>query len=278
MLNTLQDTRSPTVAPTPISASPPTELPNGPSIEEILDNVQQREGVIEAKEAKVHREELVIKQKEDLLQKAEEALRSRESAIAQALATVAPTPELIAAGLERKSLIQYAYFEAESARENLKFFLRHGFHDSADFIFIFNGATDADELLPNNPKSPWYDEKVSNIRVIKRDNTCYDLGAHTEVLMKLVDENGQFLTEEIPGENVKKRLLWYRYNRFILMNASVRGPFLPHWSALCWNEAFWDLITDKVKVRFLLSFPLCPGCGLFITGAAAIICKKLILS
>jgi hypothetical protein len=121
----------------------------------------------------------------------------------------------------RRTLITYVYSETDEARKNLIFFLNHGLHSAADFVFIFNGKSNASELLPQEP----------NIQSIQRDNTCYDLGAHAEVL-----------TEHD---------LWLRYDKFILMNASVRGPFMPHWAEACWSDRILSRVTDEVKVRNL---------------------------
>lgn len=74
-----------------------------------------------------------------------------------------------------------------------------------------------------------------NMRIIKRENTCFDLGAHAEVLTKV--EGG--------GTG---RALKDRYKRFILMNASIRGPFVPHWSKECWSDAYLGRLNEKVKV------------------------------
>jgi hypothetical protein len=112
------------------------------------------------------------------------------------------------------------YSESQQARRNLEFFIAHGLHAEADFLFIFNGATNAASLLPDD---------LPGVRSVHRDNTCYDLGSHAEVLLK--DD------------------LWRRYNKFILMNASVRGPFMPTWAdGLCWTERLLSKITQEVKV------------------------------
>jgi hypothetical protein len=94
-------------------------------------------------------------------------------------------------------------------------------HGAADFLFIFNGETDADQLLP----------KGDNIKSLHRENDCYDLGAFAEVLLK--DD------------------LYKKYTRYILMNASLRGPFLPVWAmGGCWSDMYLGLLTEEVKVRF----------------------------
>jgi hypothetical protein len=119
-----------------------------------------------------------------------------------------------------RPLIQYAYADGktDNARDNLKFFLAHGLHDAADFVFILNGETTARILIPNKP----------NIRIVQRPNDCYDMGAHAEVLQA--------------EDNYK------RYKRFILMNASVRGPMLPHWTKECWTDMFLGRLSEEVKV------------------------------
>ncbi|KAI1379563.1 hypothetical protein F4677DRAFT_409685 [Hypoxylon crocopeplum] len=115
-------------------------------------------------------------------------------------------------------LILYAYKESENARENIKFFLDQGLHGSADFIFILNGETDIADLIP----------RENNIRVIQRPNSCFDLGAFGEVL--------------------RKGALWKKYKRFITMNASIRGPFLPYYSKRCWSDAYLERVTEDVKL------------------------------
>lgn len=117
-----------------------------------------------------------------------------------------------------RPLVLYSYAESENARENLAFFISNALNGRADFIFIFNGETDAHDMLPQLP----------NVRIVQRENKCFDIGAHGEVLR--MDD------------------LWKGYKRFILMNASVRGPFLPTYVPSCWMDAFLGKITDKVKV------------------------------
>lgn len=43
--------------------------------------------------------------------------------------------------------------------------------------------------------------------------------------------------------------LWQQYKRFITLNASVRGPFLPMYSENCWTDSFLNRVTDRVKAR-----------------------------
>ncbi|KAI7785660.1 hypothetical protein LA080_006681 [Diaporthe eres] len=101
----------------------------------------------------------------------------------------------------------------------LQVLLEKGIHGGADFAFIFNGETEAVSLVPEHP----------NIRVIQRENTCFDLGGMGEVLRK--DD------------------LWKRYKRFITMNASIKSPFLPRYaSTACWTDIFLGRVTDTVTL------------------------------
>ncbi|KAK6531423.1 hypothetical protein TWF281_008228 [Arthrobotrys megalospora] len=136
---------------------------------------------------------------------------------------------------EERALITYVYFETPNARQNALFFINHGLHAQADFIFILNGETDLATHIPGAP----------NIEIIQRNNTCYDLGSHAEIL------------------TANNNTLINKYNRFIMLNASVRGPFLPIWSRECWSDAYLDKITETNKVciyapHIKLSKRLCP--------------------
>lgn len=125
-----------------------------------------------------------------------------------------------------KPLILYAYSESEGAARNLDFFLRHALHANADFVFILNGESAAATSLIKELAS-----KAANVHTVIRPNDCYDLGAYAEVLTY--------------GN------LWKNYKRFIMLNASLRGPFIPHWAESCWSERYLNKITDEVKVSRL---------------------------
>lgn len=117
-----------------------------------------------------------------------------------------------------RPLILYAYSETESARINLEFFIAHGLHAAADFVFILNGPTDAASIIP----------VADNIRHVQRANDCYDLGAYAEVLTR--DD------------------LYKGYKKFVMLNASIRGPFIPYWAEACWTDMYLKKITSEVKV------------------------------
>lgn len=120
-----------------------------------------------------------------------------------------------------RPLVLYAYAESNFARANLQFFVQHGLHSKADFLFIVNGNATLDTLIPDG---------IPNIRILRRGNDCFDLGGIGEVL------------------NANDSALVKKYKRFILMNASVRGPFMPIWSYDCWTDMFLNKLNDEVKL------------------------------
>lgn len=121
-----------------------------------------------------------------------------------------------------RPLVLYAYTETAEARVNLEFFAKHGLQSTSDFVFVFNGVTDAHALFPT--------PLPINVRIIFRQGGCHDLGAQAEVLL------------QHDSELVKK------YKRFVLMNASVRGPFSPSWSKQCWVDTYIGKLAGNVKV------------------------------
>lgn len=117
-----------------------------------------------------------------------------------------------------RPLILYAFSESDEARINIQYFIDHGLHDAADFIFILNGKTDIHKIIPQK----------NNINHIQRPNDCFDLGSYAEVLTKSE--------------------LYKKYRRFIMLNASLRGPFLPSWSRSCWSSLYLSRITPTRKL------------------------------
>lgn len=99
---------------------------------------------------------------------------------------------------------------------NVQFFIKHGlFQDpTVDFILIANDP-DFKMVLP--------------CPVVVRKNENYDFGAWSEVL----------LTSD----------KYKQYDYFILINSTVRGPFLPPWfRQKNWTKLFTEQITDQVKL------------------------------
>lgn len=137
----------------------------------------------------------------------------------------------------QRTLVIYVFHDSNDwYRENLKFFVRValGRHDGedVDYIFVINGET---QLDVENLLSKTRAQKSGRTRVISRENTCLDGGTIGFVLSK------------DPGIETR-----YRY--FVLINSSVRGPFLPrylqtlHPKRLAWTAVMTGMLNHDVKL------------------------------
>ena len=109
--------------------------------------------------------------------------------------------------LGRLVLVVYAYHETPESRSNVEYFLSHGLPPSSagDVVFVVNGAHTV--IFP------------PSVRVIERANDCFDFGAWGAGLAVLED-------------------LKIGHDFFVLLNASVRGPFLPLYVKDPWWKIF----------------------------------------
>ena len=176
--------------------------------ERYLNLIQVKELEQERKVENLTREAMIAEQQEKLLNLQLKAITTAEEERQANITALRP-------------LVLYVYHETESARTCALFFIKHGLNAEADFIFVINGESDIELSLPQN---------ASNVKFIKRENKCYDLGSMGVILRA----NG--------SELVKK------YKRFILLNDSIRGPFLPTWATGCWTDKFLSKITNEVKL------------------------------
>eukprot|EP01117_Protostelium_nocturnum_P016672 TRINITY_DN6660_c0_g1_i1.p1 TRINITY_DN6660_c0_g1~~TRINITY_DN6660_c0_g1_i1.p1 ORF type:complete len:366 (+),score=84.45 TRINITY_DN6660_c0_g1_i1:73-1170(+) len=122
----------------------------------------------------------------------------------------------------KNELLISIVFSPNSSIINLEFFIRHGLHDAADFIFVDNGGTMEEKIQ--------FPTHKSNIFYWKRENKCYDIGTHPLAIDYMKEKHGR------------------TYKKFIMMNNSVRGPFMTEWSTECWSDIFADGIDEKVKL------------------------------
>lgn len=148
--------------------------------------------------------------------------------------------------MDKRTLIIYSGHEIN---DNLVFFSRNGYIDDPkyDFIFIFNNS---------NLKLEFSIQK-SNIKILTRPNFGLDFGGWTDALFS--KENDKFLYE--------------KYDYFIFMNSTVRGPFLPLYYDQklhgYWPEIFTSKLNDEYKlvgpaVAFYLQKPFISS-ALFVT-------------
>ena len=117
--------------------------------------------------------------------------------------------------VDRKTVVVYAYHDLNT---NVKFFADHGVFESTsvDFVFVCNG--DSRLNLPN-----------ANVSEINRHNIGMDFGGWSDAIF---------------GLNLRDR-----YDHFILVNSTVRGPFLPPWCPVKdWTGLFTRLIDFETKL------------------------------
>lgn len=130
---------------------------------------------------------------------------------------------------DSRILILYVWADIDvQAFGNLEFFIRHAVNglQPADYYFILQILKNKSIDIVRLPKLP------PNAHYVMHENECYDIGTH-----------GWFLR--------KKSIDISLYKYFILMNSSVRGPFLTATviiSGVWWYTNFIRLLSDTVKL------------------------------
>jgi hypothetical protein len=116
--------------------------------------------------------------------------------------------------MSNKTLVLYVFHEVNEAVVN---FIENGiFHDEfVDFIFIINN-------LDLDIKVPHY------VKVIKRENIGHDFGGWSDGLIR---------------DNLYKK-----YKRFIFLNSTVFGPYLPMYYKGKWTDIFLEGLKNDVKL------------------------------
>jgi hypothetical protein len=119
-----------------------------------------------------------------------------------------------------KMVCIYAYYEKnEQYKQNLQYFLDNdGILDHIDYYIVINGESTVD--IP----------KLNNIKVINRSNKGFDFGAWQYVIKKYMKK---------------------KYDYYIFINSSVRGPFLQNRNNSNWVDTFLDLFKTGVDVKLV---------------------------
>ena len=139
---------------------------------------------------------------------------------------------------EERVLVTYAFAYTEDSASNFRFFLRTGFEPTTilhgrevmvDYIVMINGDQGdvSDEEISQHAAAAGV-----TVSIVKRDNRGMDYCGYHELF-----------TGKLPGIKLKRS-----YSHFVILNASVRGPFLPAWFRGNWLEAFLVHIDDECKL------------------------------
>eukprot|EP00981_Chlorochromonas_danica_P014896 scaffold9386_cov154-Ochromonas_danica.AAC.3 len=159
-----------------------------------------------------------------------------------------------------KTLVIYVYFEAsEMAKSNLLYFLRIGVQPSplVDYVVIVQGQSSLRilSLLSNASSASSSSTNSSslrdvrdhshtaqlllrfhNLQVLYHSNTCFDIGTWGQILTYLYQSTQSAL----------------RYRYFIILNSSIRGPYLPAvWPSAqthMWSTILTSKLSEKVKL------------------------------
>lgn len=122
-----------------------------------------------------------------------------------------------------KTLITFVHFHKDNdplPKENLDFFIKLGLTDSIDhhFNFVINSKSGGDQIP---------DQK--NASIINGHNKGYDFGAYKQSVESVdIDQ----------------------FDRFIFINDTCRGPFLPTYipKSITWVDMFLKEINEKIKI------------------------------
>ena len=155
---------------------------------------------------------------------------------------------------KHRTLVSFAYYEGrEGARENLQYFLRAGIDASQpgdgpiSYGFVINGF-DCSEPIPTDR---------DDIVVLKRANEGFDYGAHTALLRYIAQAGvkayrGEMAVElwDFGSESQQLTAAQLPFDKYVFLNAGVRGPFLPaYWpKSRSWTRVYLDKLSPSVKL------------------------------
>lgn len=114
-----------------------------------------------------------------------------------------------------RTAVLYAYFKTPIADVNLSYFLVNGLVGDTDYVFVQNGAGKPNAALPEH----WLQ--------IERSNEGFDFGAWATALERIDLES---------------------YDRFVFLNCTARGPFLPRYVDRDWIRLFCGALDDHTKL------------------------------
>jgi hypothetical protein len=123
-----------------------------------------------------------------------------------------------------RTLVLYSYCELSKTKDlrktNLDFFIKKGILENAniDYKIIVNGHQISIDI-PN----------LKNVEIIKRDNVSFDFGGYSSVILNID---------------------YSKYDYFIFLNDSVRGPYLLNWfpKDYNWTKLFTNKLDSETKL------------------------------
>lgn len=142
-------------------------------------------------------------------------------------------------------LIGYVFHQVNS---NLEIFLRRGLVDDPNltFVLIYNypTVTAISELISTHLSCL---ETYSNVYLLTRPNQGRDFGAWNDLFFldpKSLSHKVLSMSVPPPGEPY----LYQSYDRYICLNSTVAGPYVPLYVDLPWPYLFTSALSDNVKL------------------------------
>jgi len=164
---------------------------------------------------------------------------------------------------KKRTLVIYSYSHASWRQENLEFFLRHGLvtHTAdggeVDYTFVFNGYESPDSFISSGIKfTSTFIAKGSSLEdlleteISQKDRRESDSGeTNLPRVHAVFRENSGF--DICSSRIVIEYGLAPRsgtYTHLVLMNGSVRGPFLPSYVTKTWIDMFQQFLQNNVRL------------------------------
>lgn len=118
----------------------------------------------------------------------------------------------------------FVFLSVYKNKASLEFFIKNAISMNADvkFYIIVNGAFLDNPDIQNRP----------NVHVERRENLGHDFGAWSSVLHKLIPH-------------------FKAQDKFIFLNDTVLGPFMPRYVQSTWYSCFTSRLSDQVKLSGL---------------------------
>jgi hypothetical protein len=116
-----------------------------------------------------------------------------------------------------KVLVIYHYYEKDQSYiDNFCHFLRFGYDSDLSYLIIVAGEHTID--FPT----------LDNIQYLFTENKNFDYGGYCEAISKLS--------------------IWQKYDFYLFVNSSVRGPFAPAYSDQKWTDLFIDQLSADIGI------------------------------
>ena len=140
-----------------------------------------------------------------------------------------------------KTLVLYVFHEE---CHNLDTFIKRGLIDSSDIDFIFV----CNNINPDLEKWKFLDSH-DNVHLFVRPNIGHDFQGWNEALFLPVSSLQNKIIHSLSYDSANgEQRVQALYDRFIFLNSTVTGPYLPLYVDKNWVECFTSKLSDEVKM------------------------------